>query len=160
LLMLAGLRLLLTRSRVGLVVRAALTHPQMAQALGHDVPLVFSAVFAAGAGLAGLAGAVGGAVYITEPGMATAVGSIVFVVVVVGGMGSLTGAFIASLAIGVLQNLAVAFDVSMRPMFLALGLPTGALEQVSLAQVAPLLPYLLLVAVLVLRPRGLLGNRP
>jgi branched-chain amino acid transport system permease protein len=160
LLMLAGLRLLLTRSRVGLVVRAALTHPQMVQALGHDVPLVFSAVFAAGAGLAGLAGAVGGAVYITEPGMAAAVGSIVFVVVVVGGMGSLTGAFIASLAIGVLQNLAVAFDLSMRPMLQALGLPTGALEQVSLAQVAPLLPYLLLVAVLVLRPRGLLGNRP
>ena len=160
LLMLAGIGTVLARSRVGLVVRAALTHPQMVQALGHDVPLVFSVVFAAGAGLAGLAGAVGGAVYITEPGMAAAVGSIVFVVVVVGGMGSLTGAFIASLVVGVMQNLAVAFDFSLRPLLEWFGLPAGALEQASLAQVAPLLPYLLLVAVLVLRARGLLGNRP
>ena len=161
--MLAAVWLLLARSQVGLVVRAALTHPQMAQALGHDVPTVFTAVFAGGAALAGLAGVVGGAVYVTEPGMAAAVGSIVFVVVVVGGMGSLAGAFAASLAIGLLQNLAVAFDVSAATVLAAWGLPAQWLgapaARVGLAQVAPLLPYLLMVAVVLLRPRGLLGNR-
>jgi len=161
--MLAALWLLLRRSQVGLIVRAALTHPQMVQALGHDVPRVFTAVFAAGAALAGLAGAVGGAVYVTEPGMAAAVGSIVFVVVVVGGMGSLAGAFIASLAIGLLQNLAVALDVSLLAVLQAVGLPIAALPDIAgrfgLAQAAPLLPYLLMVAVLVMRPRGLMGTR-
>ncbi|QHI96542.1 branched-chain amino acid ABC transporter permease [Xylophilus rhododendri] len=155
--------MLLARSQVGLLVRAALVHPQMAQALGHNVPLVFTAVFAAGAALAGLAGAVGGAVYVTEPGMAAAVGSIVFVVVVVGGMGSLAGAFAASLLIGMLQNLAVAFDVSVQGVLQAAGLSAdwldGPLGRIGLAQAAPLLPYLLMVAVLVLRPRGLMGNR-
>jgi len=161
--MLAALWLVLARSQVGLVVRAALTHPQMVQSLGHDVPLVFTAVFAAGAALAGLAGAVGGAVYVTEPGMAAAVGSIVFVVVVVGGMGSLAGAFWASLAIGLLQNLAVAFDMSPAPLLRALGLPAellaAAAGRTGLAQVAPLLPYLLMLLVLLLRPRGLPGAR-
>ncbi|WPB59261.1 branched-chain amino acid ABC transporter permease [Xylophilus sp. GOD-11R] len=155
--------LTISRSRTGLVVRAALTHPHMAQALGHDVPTVFNRVFAAGAALAGLAGAVGGAVYVTEPGMATAVGSIVFVVVVVGGMGSLAGAFVASLAIGLLQNLAIAFDVSFAVVWRWAGLAPawldGPLGRVGLAQWAPLLPYLLMVAVLLLRPRGLMGIR-
>ena len=161
--MLVAIWLFLRRSQVGLIVRASLTHPQMVQALGHDVPFVFTAVFAAGAALAGLAGAVGGAVYVTEPGMAAAVGSIVFVVVVVGGMGSLGGAFVASLTIGLLQNLAVAFDFSLASLLQAAGLPAGAVVEATrrfgLAQTAPLLPYLLMVAVLLLRPRGLLGTR-
>ena len=161
--MLAGVWLVVVRSQAGLVVRAALTHPQMAQALGHDVPLIFTLVFGGGAALAGLAGAVGGAVYVTEPGMAAAVGSIVFVVVVVGGMGSLAGAFAASIAIGLLQNLAVALDISVLGLARLAGLDAGWLDgpaaRIGLAQVAPLLPYLLMVVTLVLRPRGWLGNR-
>ena len=94
-----------------------------------------------GSGLAGLAGVIGGSTFVTEPAMAASVGSVIFVVIVVGGMGSLTGAFVASLLIGLVQTFAVALD---RPV---------------LAQVAPMLPYLLLVLVLVLRPRGLLGTR-
>lgn len=136
---------LLRRSRWGLVVQAALTHPQMVQALGHDVPRVFMGVFAGGAALAALAGVLGGNAFVTEPGMAATVGSIVFVVIVVGGLGSLTGAFIASLLMGLLQTFAVALDVPLGP--------------VRLSQLAPLLPYLLLVVVLVLRPRGLMGQR-
>lgn len=145
LLVLGALALWLRLSRGGLVVQAALGHPQMVQALGHDVPRVFLAVFACGAALAALAGVLGGNAFVTEPGMAATVGSIVFVVAVVGGLGSLWGAFWASLLMGVLQTLAV-----------SLHLPLGG---VSLSQLAPLLPYALLVLMLALRPRGLMGRR-
>jgi branched-chain amino acid transport system permease protein len=165
LLMLVVVWLLLTRTRIGLVIQAALTHPDAVQALGHNVPRVFMAVFGGGAALAGLAGVIGGAAFVTEPGMAAAVGSIIFVVVVVGGMGSLAGAFLASLLIGVLQTFAVAVDASLFSVFNALGLgltPQSLgypLWKLTLSQAAPILPYLLLVLMLVLRPRGLLGTR-
>ena len=137
LLMLAALWLLLKRSRSGLVIQAALTHPGMVEALGHDVPRVFMWVFACGCALAGLAGVLGGNAFVTEPGMALAVGGIVFVVVVVGGIGSLGGAFLASLMIGLMQTFAVGLGIS----------------------VAPILPYLLMVLVLIFQPRGLAGVR-
>ena len=66
--------LLIQRTRIGLVIQAALTHPQMVEALGHNVPRVFMLVFGAGAGLAGLAGVIGGSTFVTEPAMAAAVG--------------------------------------------------------------------------------------
>ena len=106
-LMLVAIWLLLTRTRIGLVIQAALTHPETVEALGHNVPRVFMLVFGGGAALAGLAGVIGGNAFVTEPGMAATVGSIIFVVVVVGGMGSLAGAFVASLLIGVMQTFAV-----------------------------------------------------
>ena len=138
--MLAAGWLLLTRTRIGLVIQAALQHPDMVQALGHNVPRVFMGVFGGGCALAALAGVIGGNTYITEPAMAGSVGSIIFVVVVVGGIGSLAGAFLASLLIGLVQTFAVAMD----------GIA---------AQAAPILPYLLLVLMLVFRPQGLLGAR-
>ena len=113
LVMLVALWLLLTRTRVGLVIQSALTHPEMVESLGHNVPRVFMLVFGAGAALAGLAGVIGGITFVTEPAMAAAVGSVIFVVVVVGGMGSLAGAFVASLLIGVLQTFAVGSDASL-----------------------------------------------
>ncbi|MEY4757688.1 MAG: hypothetical protein RJA34_2586, partial [Pseudomonadota bacterium] len=97
----------LKRTRAGLVVQAALTHPETVQTLGHDVPRLLMGVFGGGAALAALAGALGGNVFVTEPGMAATVGSVIFVVVVVGGLGSLAGAFLASLLIGLLQTWAV-----------------------------------------------------
>ena len=145
LLVLGALALWLRLSRGGLVVQAALSHPKTVQALGHNVPRVFMGVFACGAGLAALAGVLGGNAFVTEPGMAATVGSIVFVVAVVGGLGSLWGAFWASLLMGLLQNAAVSLDVS--------------LGSVRLSQLAPLLPYALLVGMLALHPRGLMGQR-
>ncbi|HEX7955213.1 MAG TPA: branched-chain amino acid ABC transporter permease, partial [Burkholderiales bacterium] len=120
--MLLALYLLLTRTRIGLVIQASLSHPDMVQALGHNVPRVFMLVFAGGTALAGLAGVIGGNAFITEPGMATAVGSIVFVVVVFGGMGSLAGAFLASLIIGALQTFSVALDYSMLDALAGIGI--------------------------------------
>ncbi|MBL8331357.1 MAG: branched-chain amino acid ABC transporter permease [Rubrivivax sp.] len=165
LLMLLALWVLLAGTRTGLVIRAALTHPQMVQALGHDVPRVTLWLFGAGCALAGLAGAVGGMVFVTEPSMALVVGSILFVVVVVGGLGSLSGAFVASLLIGLLQTLPLMVDGSLLSLLQPLGWavsPTHPLHPVlslTLAQLAPLLPFLLLVIVLIVRPRGLMGLR-
>ncbi len=74
LVMLAALWLLLKKTRIGLVIQAALTHPQAVESLGHNVPRVFMLVFGGGAALAGLAGAVGGAQFVTEPAMAAPAG--------------------------------------------------------------------------------------
>jgi branched-chain amino acid transport system permease protein len=165
LVMLVSLWLLLTRTRVGLVIQSALTHPEMVEALGHNVPRVFMLVFGAGTALAGLGGIVGGITFVTEPGMAAAVGSVIFVVVVVGGMGSLAGAFIASLLIGVIQTFAVGSDASLLSIARALHLTVAprlsdfSLFKLSIAQIAPILPYLFLVLILIFRPKGLLGSR-
>ena len=165
LLMLLAVWLLLTRTRIGLVIQAALTHPEAVESLGHNVPRVFMLGFGGGSALAALAGVIGGNTYVTEPAMAGAVGSIVFVVVVVGGMGSLAGAFLASLLIGVLQTFAVSIDQSLASGLQALGVPVGPqtfgheILELSVAQVAPILPFLLLVLMLIFRPRGLLGKR-
>ena len=146
LLMLGAVWLLLTRTRIGLVIQAALTHPEMAESLGHNVPLVLTGVFGGGCALAGIAGVVGGNTYVTEPAIAASLGSIIFVVVVVGGLGSLAGAFIASMLIGLMQTFAVAID-------------WAPLAGISVSQMAPMLPYLLMVLILIFRPRGLMGTR-
>jgi branched-chain amino acid transport system permease protein len=163
--MLIAMYMVLTRTRIGLVIQAALTHPQMVEALGHNVQRVFMLVFAGGAALAGLAGVIGGNAFVTSPSMATSVGTIVFVVVVVGGMGSLGGAFIASLVIGLLQTFAVAVDASFADLFRVFGLHvTGStllssVWNLTVSQMAPVLPYLLMVVMLIVRPRGLMGTR-
>ncbi len=164
-LMLVALWLMITRTRIGLVIQASLTHPQTVEALGHNVPRVFMLVFGGGAALAGLAGVIGGNAFVTEPSMAALVGSIIFVVVVVGGMGSLAGAFVASLLIGILQTFAIAIDASLASALEAVGVmvtPDTFLYSVwslKVSQVAPVLPYLLLVLILIFRPRGLMGTR-
>ena len=165
LVMLVALWLMLTRTRIGLVIQGALTHPEMVESLGHNVPRVFMLVFGAGAGLAGLAGVIGGSTFVTEPAMAGSVGSVIFVVVVVGGMGSLAGAFVASLLIGVLQTFAIAVDYSVLDLLHSVGVHVGdaaashSLLKLTLSQVAPILPYLFLVLMLIFRPKGLLGKR-
>jgi branched-chain amino acid transport system permease protein len=163
--MLLSLWLVLTRTRIGLVIQAALTHPQQVEALGHNVPRVFMLVFGAGSALAGLAGVVGGNAFVTEPAMAGTVGAIVFVVIVVGGMGSLAGAFVAALLIGLLESFGKVSDLSGLRLLESLGWPLGPdaalypVLKLTLSQVAPVLPYLLLVLILIVRPKGLLGTR-
>jgi len=163
--MLASLFLVLKKTRIGLVIQAALTHPETTEALGHNVPRVFALVFAGGCALAGLAGVIGGNAFITEPGMAQAVGAIIFVVVVVGGMGSLGGALIASLLIGLMQTFAVGLDWSFVGGFQALGVDVTPetfgypVWKLKLSQIAPILPYLLLVVMLIVRPKGIMGTR-
>ncbi|MDR3099455.1 MAG: branched-chain amino acid ABC transporter permease [Paraburkholderia sp.] len=158
--MLGAIHVALRVSQTGLVVRAALTHRAAVEALGHDVPRVQTMVFALGTALAALAGVVAAPLFVVEPAMAESVGSIVFVVVVTGGLGSLSGAFVASLAVGLLQTFAVSSDVSLGGLAAHLGMTLApAWRGLTLAQIAPLLPYLLLVAMLAVRPQGLFGQR-
>jgi branched-chain amino acid transport system permease protein len=165
LLMLLAVWLLLTRTRIGLVIQAALTHPETVESLGHNVPRVFMMVFGGGAALAGLAGVIGGNAFVTEPGMAATVGSVIFVVVVVGGMGSLAGAFLASLLIGIVQTFSVAIDSSLLGAAQMIGANVTpetfgyAVLKLKISQIAPIMPYLFLVLILIFRPKGLLGTR-
>jgi branched-chain amino acid transport system permease protein len=158
--MFAALLAGLTRTRVGIIIQAALTHPDMVAMLGHDVPKIFMLVFGAGAGLAGLAGVIAGPALVTQPSMAASLGPILFVVIVVGGLGSLGGAFVASLLIGLVQTFAVAMNTSLAGIFGSAAPPLlGDLWQVTVAELAPIIPYVLLVLMLIVRPMGLMGTR-
>ena len=162
--MFGALYLLLTRTRVGIVVRSAIYKPQMVEALGHNVPRVFMGVFGVGAALAGLAGAVAGAFYTTNPNMALELGVMVFVVVVVGGLGSLGGAMLASLLIGVVTSLAVGIDASLADLFEVIGAGdwargVGGLMTLKVSSLSATIPFALMLLVLLVRPRGLMGEK-
>ena len=161
----AVLLLVLTRTRAGLIIQAALTHPDMVAMLGHNVPRVFMLAFGVGTGLAAVAGVIAGPALVTQSNMAGLLGPILFVVVVVGGLGSLAGAFVASLLIGLVQTFAVAMNVSIGDLLALFGTHLAPdaffaeITQVTVAQIAPIVPYLLLVLILIFRPRGLFGTR-
>ena len=160
-----GLYFVLTRSRIGIIIQAAITHPNTVANLGHNVPLIFMGVFGVGTALAAVAGVIAGPVLTTFPGMAVVLGSIVFVIVVIGGLGSLAGAFVASLLIGLLQSYAIASDVGVQDLLNLFGIdfaydhPLADLWSLTLPQIAPILPFLLLILVLMFRPSGLMGKR-
>ncbi|MEW6666911.1 MAG: branched-chain amino acid ABC transporter permease [Thermodesulfobacteriota bacterium] len=126
----------LFKTRTGIIVRAAVANKRMTDALGFNVPLIFLLLFGMGAWLAGLAGVIGGPYLITNPGMAATIIIDLFVVVVVGGLGSVEGALIASLLIGWLQSFGILF----------------------LPQFAIVFEFLLMALVLIFRPHGLLGE--
>jgi branched-chain amino acid transport system permease protein len=137
----------------------------MVSALGHNVPLVFTTVFAGGSFLAGLAGVIAGNYLTTESAMADAMGPIVFVVVIFGGLGSLAGCFIASILMGMVQTFSVVFDYSIADAIRPLGVRLtesnllGEILTIPMSRVGPLIPYALLILILVFRPRGLMGTR-
>lgn len=160
-----ALLLVLNRTRIGLIIRASLTHSRMVSMLGHDVPRVFMLVFGAGSALAALAGVIAGPILVTSPAMAAQLGPLLFAIVVVGGLGSLQGAFVASLLVGLLQTFAVAMNISVADVLgtFGVGEPSIALLldlwKTTVAQIAPTVPYLLLVLILIFRPSGLMGKR-
>lgn len=156
--------LLLAHTRVGIVVRSAIYKPRMAEALGHNVPLVFTGVFGVGAALAGLAGAVAGAFYTTNPNMALELGVLVFVVVVVGGLGSLEGAMLSSLLIGLVSSFVVGIDLSLANLFAVFGAGewaehVGGLMTLKISSLAATIPFALMVLILLVRPSGLMGEK-
>lgn len=155
----------ITRTRVGLIIQAALSHSEVVGTLGHNVPRIFMMTFGFGTALAGIAGVLAGNALGTEPAMALQLGTIIFVVIVVGGLGSLKGALIAALFIGILTNVAVSYDISFKGFFVALGVSPeaagigGDLISMTSGGISPILPYLLLVLMLIFKPRGLFGTR-
>lgn len=162
--MFAALYALLQCTRLGIIVRAAVYKPAMAEALGHNVPLVFTLVFAVGAWLAGVAGALGGAFFTTHPNLGLDLGVIVFVVVVVGGLGSVKGAFVASILIGLISSFSVGFDTSLADLAGLIGMrgwaeAAGGLMTLKLSSITASVPIIIMLIVLLLRPAGLMGER-
>lgn len=156
--------LMLKFTRIGIVVRASVQRPMMVEALGHNVPLVFLGVFGVGAWMAGVAGVVGGAYFTVNPNMALELGVSVFVVVTVGGLGSLEGALVASLLIGLLCSFSVGIDVSLSDLLEYAGLGdwaarTGGLLMLKVSSLAGSMPVIVMLIVLMFRPTGLLGAR-
>ena len=137
LLVLGLLVLLLYKTQLGMVVRAAVSDAGMVNALGVNVPLLFMFVFGVGTWLAGVAGVVIAPILTVFPGLADQIGMDAFVVVVTGGLGSLWGAFLVSIILGELNSYGVQF----------------------VSQLAPVLMFVFMAAVLALRPMGLFGER-
>jgi branched-chain amino acid transport system permease protein len=125
-------------------------------------------VFGVGTALAGVAGVIAGPVLGTFPGMAFVLGSIVFVTIVIGGLGSLWGALVASLLIGWITTFAKSYNIAMSDILNSVGIATPEnlddnifrdLWTITSPQIADILPYILMILILIFRPYGLLGNR-
>ncbi len=145
---------LLTRTRIGMLIRAGATHRDMVRALGVDIKLIYTLVFGLGATLAALAGIVAGPIYSVQVGMGEQILIMTFVVVVIGGVGSVTGAMVGALVVGMTDTVIRAFA----PTFLKLMLPASEANALG-AALSSMGIYLLMAIVLLLRPRGLMQAR-
>lgn len=144
------LYVLVTRTRIGMLVRAGATNPDMVAALGVNIRRLFMIVFGFGTMLAGFAGIMAAPILSVEPGMGDNLLILAFVVIVIGGIGSIRGAFIAALIIGLVDTL----GRSMTTDIARLLLPPAAANDVGPA-IASMLIYILMAAVLFFRPSGL-----
>jgi branched-chain amino acid transport system permease protein len=145
-----GLYLVIGRTRIGMLVRAGSTHRDMVGALGVNISALFLFVFAFGAMLAGLAGAMAGPLVSVQTGMGESQLILSFVVIVIGGIGSLRGAFVGALLVGIVDTLGRAFIPDILKWFL----PPATADGIG-AGLSSMAIYVLMAAVLVLRPTGL-----
>lgn len=150
----AGLYVLVSFTRVGMLLRAGATNAPMVSALGVDIRRLFTVVFGLGAMLAGLAGALVAPILSVEPGMGDSVLILTFVVIVIGGVGSVRGAFIAAILVGVVDTVGRVFG----PILLRAVLDPAAASQTG-RTLAPMLIYILMALVLFFRPMGLFPVR-
>ncbi|MBN9029747.1 MAG: branched-chain amino acid ABC transporter permease [Rhizobiales bacterium 63-7] len=150
LLVAAGLYLLINKTRIGMLVRAGSTNRDMVRALGVDIRLLYTLVFGLGALLAGLAGFMAGPIMAVQVGMGEQILITTFVVVVVGGVGSIRGAFFASLFLGVVDTGLRAYLPGLLRHVLA-GSEADALG----AGISSMGIYLIMAIVLLIRPKGL-----
>ena len=149
-----GLWLMVARTRLGMQVRAGADDAAMIGALGVDVARLFRAVFGLGAMLAGFAGVMAAPVLAVEPDMGDGVLILAFVVIVIGGVGSIRGAFIAAPMVGLVDTLGRSLSTDVARLFLS---PAAAND--AGPAVASMLVYVLMAAVLFARPQGLFPAR-
>jgi branched-chain amino acid transport system permease protein len=149
-----GLYLLITRTRLGTRIRAGEADREMIGALGVDIAKLYTVVFALGAALAGLAGALVGTIQSVQVGMGEPVLILAFVVIVIGGIGSIKGALIGALLVGMTDTLGKAFLPGLLARFME-----ASSANTTGASVASMLIYVLMALVLILRPQGLFGAR-
>ncbi len=152
LLVAVGMFALINRTRVGIRIRAGEADREMIAALGVDIAKLYTFVFALGAALAGFAGALVGAIQSVQVGMGEPVLILAFVVIVIGGIGSIKGAFVGALLVGITDTM----GRFLLPQIFALFLEPSAAVSVGSA-LASMLIYILMAGVLVFRPRGLYG---
>jgi branched-chain amino acid transport system permease protein len=145
---------LVTRTRMGMLIRAGASNRAMVGVLGVNIRLLYTLVFGLGAALAGLAGLMAGPIYAVQPGMGEQILIPVFVVIVIGGIGSIRGAFVGALVVGMVDTLGRAF---LKPM-LATVLRPSAADSAGPA-LASMTMYLLMAVVLAFRPQGLFPAR-
>jgi len=146
--------LLVERTRVGALVRAGATNAPMVAALGVDIRRLFMLVFGFGAMLAGFAGGMAAPILSVEPGMGDTVLILAFVVIVIGGIGSVRGAFLAALLVGLIETLGRSLMPDLMRLFLA---PSPARQ--AGAAIASMLVYIAMAAILAVRPQGLFPVR-
>jgi branched-chain amino acid transport system permease protein len=137
LLLLIILAAILYKTRLGMIVRAAVSDADMVNALGVNVPLVFMLVFGVGTWMAGVAGVAIAPILTVFPGLADQMGMDAYIIVVVGGFGSLSGAFLVSIIFGLLSSYGVQF----------------------ISQLAPVLMFIFMAIVLIIKPVGIFGER-
>jgi branched-chain amino acid transport system permease protein len=142
------------RTRLGMLIRAGASNRAMVAALGVDIRLLYTVVFGFGAALAGLAGVLAGPIYAVQPGMGELILIQVFVVIVIGGIGSIRGALAGALIVGMVDTLGRAF---LKPVLSTVVSPTAA--DAAGPALASMLIYLLMAAVLAFRPEGLFPSR-
>ena len=145
-----GLYLLINRTRIGMLVRAGATHREMVRALGVDIRLLYTAVFGLGALLAGLAGLMAGPILAVQVGMGEQILIMTFVVVVIGGVGSIRGAFFGALLVGLVDTVLRAFLPGLLRQVM-----TGSEADALGAGLASMGIYMLMAVVLLVRPKGL-----
>jgi len=150
LLVAALLWLVITRTRAGMLVRAAASNEPMARALGVETKLVFALVFGVGAVLSALAGMLVAPITGTSIGMGNQIVILAFVVIIVGGIGSIRGAFVAAIGVGLIDTLGRAYLADVLHVALS---PTAA--SAAGPALASILIYLTMAAILVFRPAGL-----
>jgi len=146
----AGLYLLISRMRLGMRIRAGESDREMIAALGVDISTLYTVVFALGAALAGLAGALVGALQSVQVGMGEPVLILAFVVIVIGGIGSIKGALFGAILVGIVDTM----GRFLLPKLLALVLPVSQSGAIGGA-IASMLIYILMALILAFRPRGL-----
>jgi|TARA_B110000259_G_scaffold171844_1_gene203717 branched-chain amino acid transport system permease protein len=150
----AGLGILISKTRIGIQIRAGENDREMIAALGVDISKLYTIIFALGAALAGLAGALVGAIQSVQVGMGEPVLILAFVVIVIGGIGSIKGALIGALLVGLTDTLGGIF----LPELLKLFMDTST-AQTSGSALASMAIYILMGVVLIWRPTGLFGAR-
>jgi branched-chain amino acid transport system permease protein len=143
-----------TRTRLGMLIRAGASNRTMVAALGVNIRLLYTVVFGAGAALAGLAGLMSGPIYVVQPGMGELILIQVFVVIVIGGIGSIRGALVGAIIVGIVDTLGRAF---LKPLLATVISATAA--QSAGPALASMLIYLLMALVLAVRPAGLFAAR-
>ncbi|MFD1193183.1 branched-chain amino acid ABC transporter permease [Seohaeicola saemankumensis] len=153
LLVAGGLFALIARTRIGIQIRAGEADREMIAALGIDISRLYTLVFALGAALAGLAGALVGAIQSVQVGMGEPVLILAFVVIVIGGIGSIKGALVGALLVGMTDTMGGV----LLPRFFALFMDPSAATTIG-ASLGSMLIYILMAAVLIVRPSGLYGS--